>query len=202
MIMNKPVLVDVAAGDVVVGHARLDMLPVASDAAASVQARLALEQAVVDRPLVKNANVTVSVTLTQDVPPSSNHGSQQGQDIPDGEHQEAQTTSRTPFHFADVNTVAESSVLSLGPAKAVDLPESFIAAAQAAPSGIGAQMALMWKSSSGWTGITSALGVSSGSTLSWNDSWRTFISPTDFSAMRGVLENGGNIYIEVARSVS
>lgn len=192
--LNSPLVVEVSADGEVVGSAQLDLLPVASQASASVQARLNLIQSKEEWPLAPNANMTVAVTFTRDALEMSE----------DAAAQEEQTTVReqfTPFHFVDVSTVTASTVLALGPASATDVPSTFLSATAAVPSGLGVQLAMVWRVGESWTGSTSSLGVCTDTELTWNTSWRTFVQPADFTALKGAVEEGADVYLEVARWV-
>ena len=70
-LLNSPLVVEVSVDGGTVAQAQLDLLPVASQASASVQARLNLIQSQDEWPLAPNANVTVAVTFTRDAPETS-----------------------------------------------------------------------------------------------------------------------------------
>ena len=194
-LLNSPLVVEVSVDGGTVAQAQLDLLPVASQASASVQARLNLIQSQDEWPLAPNANVTVAVTFTRDAPETSDKGTEDVSPESDNISKEL----FAPFHFVDVSTVAESTVLALGPASATDLPSTFLSATAAVPSGLGVQLALLWQTDNSWTGTSSALGVCSGGAVAWNTAWRTFVQPADFAALKDAVESGSDIYVEVAR---
>lgn len=193
-ILNSSLLVEVSADAEVVGHAELDLLPVASNASASVQARLNLVQSQGERSLLPNANVTVAVLLTRD-PPEPSEGGAAVDECPSAESVHASI----PFHLVDVSTVSESTVLTLGPASATDLPSGFCSAAAAVSCGLNVQIALIWRTGTSWTGACSSQGVYRGTELSWNTSWRTYIKSEDFCALKDAIERGSDVYVEIAR---
>lgn len=199
-LLNSPLVVEVSADGEVVAHAQLDLLPVASQASASVQARLNLIQSREEWPLAPNANITVAVTFTRDAPEVSGDGAAQ-EEQPSANDNVARELF-TPFHFVDVSNLTESTVLALGPASATDLPSSFLSATAAVPSGLGVQLALIWRTGSSWVGSASSLGVCSGTAVAWDTAWRTFIKPADFAALKDAIEEGAEVFLEVARWVS
>jgi hypothetical protein len=196
-LLNSPLVVEVSADGQVVGHARLDLLPVASLASASIQARLNLIQSQEEWPLAPNANITVAVTCTRDAPEESAGPAGHQQMPSDGAAREP----FIPFHFVDAATVTESSVLTVAPGAVTDLPSGFLSATAAAPSGLGVRLALVWRSVSSWTGVTSSLGVCSGAQVTWQTGWRTFVNPTDLAALKDAINDGSDVYLEVARLV-
>ena len=196
-LLNSPLVVEVSVHGQIVAQAQLDLLPVASQASASVQARLNLIQSQEEWTLAPHANVTVAVSFRRDAPETSDNGTEE---LP-SQSENVSKELFTPFHFVDVSTVTETSVLALGPASATELPSSFLSATTAVPSGLGVQLALIWQTGECWTGITSSLGECSGEVVAWSAAWRTFVKPADFAALKDAVRSGIDIYVEVARWV-
>jgi hypothetical protein len=194
--LNTPVRVSVAADGIDVGQASLDLLPLATQASSSVQARLLLQSIPSSEgagsSLIANANVTVTVAFFKDLEEGPND---------DGSPQPEGPSRRVPFQFVDGRFISETSVVELRPVGVHQLSTTFLSAAGAAPGGLGVRAGLVWKSAGKSWGCASCLGVLAEQSLLWERPWRTFVPRMQFQALQRAVTMGEPVFFEVARYV-
>ena len=191
-LINEPVTLSVLVDSAVVATASLDLLPAATEGAATIARRLDLAPAPGSPvELLAKCNATVTVSFFKDDPSAA---PQEG----DG----AVPVARVPHVFVPPNRVEGTTVLTVRPVSIDGVPDTFPAAATAA-GGFAAGCGLVWATSAGATsaGVQAAPADWAGSSFAWPSEGgrRTFVGTAGFSGLQAAVQGERSLFLEFAR---
>lgn len=184
-LLNAPLHIDVVCAGQVIGSARLDLLPFATQSRDNLNATLAIAPATSAAPLLPSATVTVSVSFARDASHTD----------------AAEPAARQPHSFVEPADLETTTVIEVGPGSVGPVPTAVATAAAAAGGAVSFVAGVSWPSTEGRSvGACSGAATLADGHIGWGDApRRTFVARADFLALRAALTAGTPLHCELAR---